>query len=200
MDSWRTADEPACPACGEPLDPAVMDCPHCGEQFLSEEEAAALTEHLAEALETEPQAAPRWAVLLTGLALGIAIAPLVTYAGVIATGVRSLGVVVTLLLAGWLLPGIYLARFRNPSEVLSRGLYLVVAGIGAVVVAVGYDTVAAGESTVSQGTALLLALLAVPAVVAAMLARRASNRAARQLRGEPGRLHERAGVEPDDEE
>ncbi|MFC6976085.1 hypothetical protein ACFQL1_17540 [Halomicroarcula sp. GCM10025709] len=151
MDSWRTADDPACPACGEPLAPTAMECPHCDEQFLSEEEAEALAEHLAEALDAEPRGAPRWAVLLTGLALGIAIAPLVTYAGVIATGARSLGVVATLLLAGWLLPGLYLARFRNPSEVLSRGLYLVVAGIGAVVVAVGYDTFSAGTSTVSGG-------------------------------------------------
>jgi peptidoglycan/LPS O-acetylase OafA/YrhL len=177
-----------------------MECPNCGEQFLSADEAEALAEHLADALDTEPRGAPRWAVLLTGLALGIAIAPLVTYAGVIATGTRSLGLVTTLLLSGWLLPALYLARLRNPSEVLSRGLYLVVAGIGAVVVAVGYDTFSAGTSTVSGGTALLLALLAVPAVVAALLARRASNRAARQLRGEPGRLHEQAGLDVDDEE
>ena len=200
MDSWRRADEPACPACDEPLEPTAMECPNCGEQFLSADEAEALAEHLADALDTEPRGAPRWAVLLTGLALGIAIAPLVTYAGVIATGTRSLGLVTTLLLSGWLLPALYLARLRNPSEVLSRGLYLVVAGIGAVVVAVGYDTFSAGTSTVSGGTALLLALLAVPAVVAALLARRASNRAARQLRGEPGRLHEQAGLDVDDEE
>lgn len=200
MDSWRTADEPACPACGEHIAPTAMECPHCEEQFLSDDEAEALAESLTEALDAEPRGAPRWAVLLTGLALGIAIAPLVTYAGVIVTGARSLGVVATLLLAGWLLPGLYLARFRNPSEVLSRGLYLVVAGIGAVVAAVGYDTLAGGGSAVSDRTALLLGLLAVPAVVAALLARRASNRAARQLRGEPGRLHERAGLDTDDED
>lgn len=196
MDSWRGAEDPSCPACGEPLEATAMDCPSCGEQFLSDEDAQALAEHLAETMDTQRRA-PRWAVLLTGLALGIATAPLLTYAVAIATGVGSLPVLGGLLLAGWLLPALYLSRLRNPSEVLSRGLYLVFVGVVVVVLAIGYDATL-GPATVSEGTAVLLALLAVPACLAILLARRASNRAARQLRGEPGQLHELAGIEDAD--
>jgi len=84
--------------------------------------------------------------------------------------------------------------------VLSRGLYLVVAGIGAVVLAVGYDTVSSGPSVVTGDAGLVVTALALPAMLALLLARRVAGRAARQARGEPGPLHERAGIEVEDEE
>ncbi len=63
---------------------------------------------------------------------------------------RGLGV----LLAGWLGPAAYLSRLRNPSEVLARGLYLVVAGVAVVVLVVGYEVLLSdGPSVVSEQTA-----------------------------------------------
>jgi predicted Na+-dependent transporter len=96
-----------------------------------------LDERLTETLESMDSGTPTWAVALTGLSLGIAIAPLVLYAVVILVGDLSLPVAVGVLLAGWLGPAAYLSRLRNPSEVLARGLYLVVAGVAVVVLVVG---------------------------------------------------------------
>jgi len=198
MDDWRGAEEPACPACGEALAPTALSCPACGEQLVSEEAAEVLDERLAAAYESEMHATPRWAVVLTGLALGIAVAPLVVYAAVIAVGNLPPLVLVGLGLAGWLIPAALLSRLPNPSAVLSRGLYLVVGGLGAVVLAVAYDAVSAGSSLVTDRVGLVTVGLAVPAVIALLVARRVAGRAARQARGEPGPLHERAGIDPAD--
>jgi hypothetical protein len=190
----------ACPACGADLQRAAPDCPDCGEQLVSDEVAELLEERLAAAYEAEMNTTPRWAVVLTGLALGIAVAPLVVYAAVIAVGDLPLLALVGLGFAGWLLPAAFLSRLPNPSAVLSRGLYLVVGGIGAVVLAVGYDAVSPGSSVVSGRGGLVVAALAVSAMAALLLARRVAGRAARQARGEPGPLHERAGIEPHDDD
>ena len=197
MDDWREAEEPACPACGADLNRAAPECPDCGEQLISDEVAAALDEQMAEAMAAQSQTAPRWAVVLTGLALGIAIAPLVVYAVVLVVGDLPLLVLVALGLAGWLLPAAALSRLPNPSAVLSRGLYLVVGGIGAIVVALGYNVVTPGAGVVTGQAGAVVAVLALTAIVALLLARRIAGRAARQVRGEPGRLHERAGIDPD---
>lgn len=200
MDQGSEADTLACPACGVDLQRAAVNCPECGEQLVSEEVAEVLDDRMAAAFESQREMAPRWAVVLTGLALGIAVAPLVVYAAVIAVGDLPLLVLVGLGLAGWLLPAAALSRLPNPSAVLSRGLYLVVGGIGAVVLAVGYDSVSAGSAVVSGRVGLVAAALALPAMLALLLARRVAGRAARQARGEPGRLHERAGIDPEDDE
>jgi len=188
---------PNCPACGVELQRAATNCPDCGEQLVSDEVADLLDERMAAAFESGRDATPRWAVVLTGLALGIAVSPLVVYAAVIAVGDLPLVVLVGLGLAGWLLPAAALSRLPNPSAVLSRGLYLVVVGIGAVVLAVGYDSVSAGSSVVSGDGGLIVGALSLPAILALLLARRVAGRAARQARGEPGLLHERAGIEAD---
>lgn len=200
MDEGSEIGALACPACGVALQRAVPTCPECGEQVVSDEVADLLDERMAAAFESGRETTPRWAVVLTGLALGIAVAPLVVYAAVIAVGDLPPVVLVGLGLAGWLLPAAALSRQPNPSAVLSRGLYLVVGGVGAVVLAVGYDTVSPGSSVVSGSGGLVVAALALPAILALVLARRVASRAARQARGEPGPLHERAGIEPDDEE
>jgi len=192
-------DALACPACGVALERAVATCPDCGEQLVSDEVADLLDERMAAAFESGRETTPRWAVVLTGLALGIAVAPLVVYAAIIAASDLPLVVTVGLGLAGWLLPAAFLSRLPNPSAVLSRGLYLVVGGIGAVVLAVGYDSVSGGSSVVSGDAGLVVAALALPAMLALLLARRVAGRAARQARGEPGPLHERAGIEPDED-
>lgn len=197
MDEWRTADDPACPACGEPLAPTATECPTCGERLVSEEVATLLDERTSVAYDGDVNAAPRWAVLLTGLTLGIAIAPLLAYAVVIAVGDLPFVAVVGLLLAGWLGSAAALARLPNPSAALARGLYLVVAGVLAVMVALGYDSLSGG-GVGSERTLFVAAVLAVPAIAAALLARRVSERAARQARGEPGPLHERAGFGSED--
>ncbi|QIO23361.1 zinc ribbon domain-containing protein [Haloarcula sp. JP-L23] len=200
MADGPDADGPACPACGAPLDSLTFECPACGERLLSEAQLARLDEQMAAAFEGDRDGAPGWAVALTGLALGIAIAPLVAYAAVIAVGDLPLSALAVLLLAGWLLPAAYLGRFPSPSAALARGLYLVVVGVVAVVLAVAYDAVSGGSSLVTQRTGVVATLLAVPAVVAVLLARRVAARAARQARGEPGPLHKRAGIEPDGED
>src|SRR6056297_1211048 len=178
-------DPLACPACGVELQRAVPTCPDCGEQLVSDEVADLLEERMTAAFESGRETTPRWAVVLTGLALGIAVSPLVVYAAVIAVGDLPLVVLVGLGLAGWLLPAAALSRLPNPSAVLSRGLYLVVGGIGAVVIAVGYDAVSPGSSVVSGRAGLVVAALALSASVALLLARRVASRAARQARGEP---------------
>lgn len=200
MDDWREADDPACPACDESLERAAMECPSCGEQLVSEEVAEMLDERLSAAFEAERERAPRWAVALTGLALGIAIAPLAVYAVVIAVGDLPLYVLAAIGLAGWLLPAAALSRLPNPSAALARGLYLVVAGIAAVVLSLGYSVVTPGSSVVTDRATIVVPLLALPAIVALLLARRVAGRAARQVRGEPGRLHEMAGVGEDGED
>lgn len=197
MDDWREAEEPACPACGADINRAAPECPACGEQLLSDEVAEALDERMAEALEAQARTAPRWAVILTGLALGIAIAPLAVYAVVLVVGDLPPLVLVAIGLAGWLLPAAALSRLPNPSAVLSRGLYLVAGGIGAIVLALGYTVVTPGSGVLTDQAGVAVAVLALTALVALLLARRIAGRAARQVRGEPGPLHERAGIEPD---
>ena len=199
MDEWREADDPACPNCGEPLQRVAVECPACHEQLVSEAVADLLDERMA-AFESEMNATPRWAVVLTGLAIGIAIAPLSVYAVFIAVGDVPAWQLAGIGLAGWLLPAAALSRQPNPSAVLSRGLYLVVAGLGAIVLALGYSTLTPGASVVTEQATVIVPLLALPAIVALLLARRVAGRAARQARGEPGRLHEQAGIDPDDEE
>jgi len=203
MDEDGEPREPeplACPACGVELERAATNCPECDEQLVSDEVAALLDERMEAAFESGRATTPRWAVVLTGLALGIAISPLVVYAAVIAVGDLPLVVLFGLGLAGWLLPAAALSRLPNPSAVLSRGLSLVVGGIGAVVLAVGYDSVSAGSSAVSGDVGLVVVALGFAAMVALLLARRVAGRAARQARGEPGPLHERAGIEVEDDE
>jgi len=200
MDDWRESDDPACPNCEESLQRAAVECPSCGEQLVSEDVADLLDERMEAAFESGAQATPRWAVVLAGLAIGIAIAPLAVYAVAIAVGDLPLYVLAAIGLAGWLLPAAALSRLPNPSAVLARGLYLVVGGIGAIVLALGYSVVTPGSSVVTERATVVVPVLAIPAVVALLLARRVAGRAARQARGEPGRLHERAGLDPDDEE
>lgn len=202
MADRSDVDQPTCPACGATLETLDVECPSCGERLLTDEQLTRLDERMAAAFDHERDAAPAWAAVLTGLALGIAIAPLVVYSAVIAVGDLPLSVLVGLALAGWLLPAAYLGRFPTPSAALARGLYLVVAGVGAVLVALAYDASTAGSSLVTRRTGLVATLLAVPAMAAVLLARRVAARAARQARGEPGPIHERAGIEPagDDEE
>jgi hypothetical protein len=178
-----------------------MACPHCESSLLTDEQAEMLDEHLSETLASMESGAPTWAVALTGLSLGVAVAPLVLYAVVILVGGLSAPVAAGVLLAGWLGPAAYLSRLRNPSEVLARGLYLVVAGVAVVVLAVGYEVfLADGPSVVSEETALVSLALAVPAAFGALVARRAARRADRQARGEPGPLRERFGLDDDEPE
>ncbi|EMA30681.1 zinc ribbon domain-containing protein [Haloarcula japonica] len=199
MADWREASDPTCPECGEPLEPTAMACPHCEASLLTDEQAEMLDERLTETLESMDAGAPTWAVALTGLSLGVAIAPLVLYAVIILAGDLSVPVAVGVLLAGWLGPAAYLSRLRNPSEVLAHGLYLVVAGVAVVVLSVGYEVLLSdGPSVVSDQTALVSLVLAVPATLGALIARRAAQRADRQARGEPGPLHERFGVDDDE--
>ncbi|MDQ2072457.1 zinc ribbon domain-containing protein [Haloarcula sp. H-GB4] len=199
MAEWRDASDPACPECGEPLEPTAMACPHCDTSLLTDEQTEMLDERLTETLDSVDSGTPTWAVALTGLSLGIAIAPLVLYAVVILVGDLSLPVAVGVLLTGWLGPAAYLSRLRNPSEVLARGLYLVVAGVAVVVVVVGYEVLLSdGPSVVSEQTALVSLGLAIPAALGALIARRAARRADRQARGEPGPLHERFGIDDDE--
>lgn len=200
MDDWREAEEPACPACGADINRAAPECPACGEQLISDEVVEALDERMAEALEAQARTAPRWAVVLTGLALGIAIAPLAVYAVVLVVGDLPPLVLVAIGLAGWLLPAAALSRLPNPSAVLSRGLYLVVGGIGAIVLALGYTVVTPGSGALTDRAGVAVAVLALTALVALLLARRIAGRAARQVRGEPGPLHERAGIDPEADE
>ena len=200
MDEWREADDPACPACGEPLEAVAVDCPACGERLLPEAVTEQLDERMAAAFDDDIDTAPRWAVVLAALALCIPIAPLVVYSAVIAVGDLPPVALVGLLLAGWLLPAAALSRLPNPSAVLSRGLYLVVVGIGVVLAAVAYDSVTGGSSVIGADAGLVVILLGVPAIAALLLARRVASRAARQARGEPGPLHKRAGIEPEDDE
>lgn len=199
MDDWREAEEPACPACGADLNRAAPECPDCGEQLISEEVAEALDERMAEAMAAQSRTAPRWAVVLTGLALGIAIAPLAVYAVVLVVGDLPLLVLVAIGFAGWLLPAAALSRLPNPSAVLSRGLYLVVGGIGAIVLALGYNLFTLNSGVLTDEAGAAVAVLALTAIVALLLARRIAGRAARQARGEPGPLHERAGIEAEPE-
>ncbi|MBX0323656.1 zinc ribbon domain-containing protein [Halomicroarcula sp. F13] len=199
MADRSEAGEPTCPACGAPLETLTDECSSCGERLFTDEQLTRLDEQMAAAFAHERDGAPGWAVALTGLALGVAIAPLVVYTAVIAVGGLSLAVLVGLALAGWLLPAAYLGRFPTPSAALARGLYLVVAGVGAVLVALAYDASTGGTSLVTQRTGLVATLLAIPAIVAVLLARRVAARAARQARGEPGPFHERAGIEPADD-
>ncbi len=141
---------------------------------------------------------PTWAVALTGLSLGIAIAPLVLYAVVILVGDLSLPVAVGVLLAGWLGPAAYLSRLRNPSEVLARGLYLVVAGVAVVVLVVGYEVLLSdGPSVVSEPTARVSLGRATPAALGALIARRALGGLTGVPRGS-GALHERFGIDDDE--
>ncbi|WP_254278885.1 zinc ribbon domain-containing protein [Haloarcula marina] len=198
MDEWRADEAPSCPACGESAPPVTVECPSCGEQLLPPAVAAALDERMDAAFDAGPREAPRWAVLLTGLALGVAISPLVGYAVVIAVGGLSLPVLAGLLFVGWVAPAAYLSRLPNPSAALARGLYLVVAGVGAVVLAVASDALSGGPSVVPDGTAVVVGVLGLAAVVALLLARRVAGRAARQARGEPGPLHEMAGLDEDE--
>jgi len=181
-----------CPACGVALDRPVATCPECGKRLVSDEVAGLL-------FESDPERTPRWAVVLTGLALGVAVSPLVVSAAVIAVGAPPLVVLVGLGLAGWLLPAAALSRLPNPSAVLSRGLYLVVGGIGAVVLAVGYDAASPGSSVVTGSVGLVVTGLALPAMCALLLARHVAGRAARQARGEPGLPHEQTGIGPEDD-
>lgn len=183
----------SCPSCGEPVADGELQCSICGETLLTEPEFDELVEQLDTPVAGEPVTAPRWAVLLTGLALGIAIAPLVVYAVVIAAGQQPLWRLALLLAAGWLGPAVYLSRLPNPSAALSRGLYLVVVGIGAVLVALVIDASTPGSTVATDQLELIVGLLALPAIIAVVLARRIASRAARQARGEPGWLH------PDDE-
>ena len=192
-------DAPDCPACDAALNRPLVTCPECGEQLVSDEVADLLDERLDVAFESGPERTPRWAVVLTGLALGIAVSPLVVSATVIAVGTLPLVVLVGLGLAGWLLPAAALSRLPNPSAVLSRGLYLMVGGIGAVVLAVGYDAVSPGSSVVTGRAGLVVATLALPAMCALLLARHVAGRAARQARGEPGLPHEQTGIGPEDD-
>ena len=90
MTDWREASDPACPECGEPLEPTAMTCPHCDASLLTDEQTEMLEERLTETLESMDSGAPTWAITLTGLSLGIAIAPLVLYAAVILVGDLSL--------------------------------------------------------------------------------------------------------------
>lgn len=199
MVNGREAPDPICPECGEPLEPTAMACSHCKTSLLTEEQAEMLDERLLERKSID-SGAPTWSVALTGLSLGIAIAPLVLYAVIILVGDRSVPVAIGVLLAGWLGPAAYLSRLRNPSEVLARGLYLVVAGVAVVVLAVGYEVLLAdGPSVVSEQTALVSLVLAIPAVFGVLIARRAARRADRQARDDPGPLHERFGIDDDDE-
>jgi hypothetical protein len=199
MTEWREASDPACPECGEVIEPTAMACPHCESALLTDEQAELLDERLSETLASMDTGAPTWAVTLTGLSLGVAIAPLILYAVVILVGDLSLTMAIGVLLSGWLGSAAYLSRLRNPSEVLARGLYLVVAGVAVVVLAVGYEVLLSdGPSVVSEGTALVSVALAIPAAMGALVARRAARRADRQARGEPGPLHERFGIDDDE--
>lgn len=189
------SDGQVCAGCGEPVEPDAVRCPVCDRPLLANLDPEAVAARL-DATDGDLETAPRWAVLLTGLALGIAIAPLVAYAVVIATGGVSLPLLAAVALVGWLVPAAYLARLPNPSAALARGLYLVVGGVGAVLVAVVVDA-GRGQSTVESNVLVLgVVALAVPAALALLLARRVAARAARQARGEPGRFHEVAGRPP----
>lgn len=186
-------DESSCPDCGTPVDESDLQCPSCGESLLTEADLDELVDQMETTVAGAPVTAPRWTVLLTGLALGIPIAPLVVYAVVIATGHQPLWRLAVLLGAGWLGPAVYLSRLSNPSAALARGLYLVVVGIGAVLIALVIDASTPGSSVATDQIGLVVGLLALPALIAVVLARRIANRAARQARGEPGLLY------PDDE-
>ncbi|WP_276272334.1 zinc ribbon domain-containing protein [Haloarcula litorea] len=195
MDDAGERGDVTCPGCGERPEQPALRCPDCGESLVADELAEAVERELA---ATEPRTAPRWAVLLTGLALGIAVAPLVAYAALIAAGDLPPLVLAGLLLAGWLGTAAVLAGRPSPSAALARGLAIVVGGVALVLAALAYDALSAGPSAVAGETGWVALLLALPAVVAAVLARRVAGRAARQARGEPGPLHERAGLTDDE--
>lgn len=200
MDSWRDDENPVCPSCAESLSRTAIDCPACGTTLVDGVDSDVLDEHMAAAFARDHGSSPRWAVVLTGLALGIAIAPLVAYSVVILLGGLSVWELGSVLIAGWLTPALYLARFPNPSAVLARGLYLVVTGVVAVILTLAIDVTSGGSAVSIDQFWIALFALALPAVVAMVLARRVADRATRQLRGEPGPLHERAGISPDEEE
>ncbi|MFC7250160.1 zinc ribbon domain-containing protein [Halomicroarcula sp. GCM10025324] len=187
------ADGQTCPNCGEPADSNAVRCPACETPLLGGFDTDAVAAQL-DAIDGEATRAPRWAVALTGLALGIAISPLVVFTVVLAGVELSLAAFAGLGLAGWLLPAAYLSRFPNPSAALARGLYLVVAGVGAVLVTLALDSTTAEATVGSTELLLVVGGLAIPAIVAVLLARRVAGRAARQARGDPGRLHELAGL------
>ena len=199
MADWREASDPECPECGEALEPSAMVCPHCEASLLSDAQAGLLDERIAETLDATDRDAPRWAVALTGLSIGAAVAPMVLYAVVVLVEVPSVAVATAVLLVGWLGPAAALSRLATPSAVLTRGLTLIVIGVAVVVLAVGYEVVLAdGPSVVSEQTALVSLALAVPAALAALIARRAIQRADRRAREEPAPLHERADASEDE--
>ncbi|PSP61750.1 hypothetical protein BRC76_05595 [Halobacteriales archaeon QH_8_67_36] len=61
-----------CPTCDAALDRPVATCPECGEQLVSDAVADLLDGQLDATFDSGPERTPRWAVVLTGLALGIA--------------------------------------------------------------------------------------------------------------------------------
>lgn len=188
-------DAGGCPECGAALDPPAVECPDCGATLLTDDQQALVEERMAAAFEDRRESRPQWAVTLTGAALGIAVAPLVAYTVAILLRVATPLVLAGAGVAACVAVTALLSRYRTPSEALSRGLYVVVAGVVAVVGAVAYESLlATGPTTVATDRAGLVLLLAVPAVLALLLARRAADRAARQVAEEPGRLHEAGGV------
>ncbi|MFC7027830.1 hypothetical protein ACFQH8_10730 [Halomicroarcula sp. GCM10025710] len=77
------ADGQTCPNCGEPADSNAVRCPACETPLLGGFDTDAVAAQL-DAIDGEATRAPRWAVALTGLALGIAISPLVVFTVVLA--------------------------------------------------------------------------------------------------------------------
>jgi hypothetical protein len=150
------------------------------------------------ALDPQPVEAPSWAVGITGLAIGVAIAPLVVYAARIALGELSTLTFVALGICGWFLPALALSRYPNPSAALARGLYLIVAGVGLVIATITYELYTSEPVVSSRQAVLLIGVLVCAGTVALLLARRVAARGARQARGDPGTIHEQAGIAPDD--
>jgi len=188
-------DAGGCPECGATLEPPAVECPDCGVTPLSDDQQALVQERVGAAFEEPPDSRPQWAVTLTGAALGVAVAPLVGYTVAILLDLTAPLPLAGAGVAAWLGTTALLSRYRTPSEALSRGLYIVVAGVVAVGGAVAYGAFVASDPTaVVTDRAGLVLLLGVPAVLALLLARRAADRAARQVADEPGRLHEVGGV------
>jgi hypothetical protein len=187
MDDWREAEEPRCPACDEPLDPTALHCPACDQRLIPDE----LADMIDSSGAPQPVEAPGWAVGITGLAIGVAIAPLVVYAARIAFGELSTLTFVVLGICGWVLPALVLSRYPNPSAALARGLYLIVAGVGLVIATISYDTVSPDPVVSSQQATVLIGILVLAGTVALLLARRIAARGSRQSHG--GTLQERAG-------